>query len=66
LVTRDPKLAPAFLSQSTGGWFKRQDPTVPLAILEQNCVPSASVVYIGKGEGEEGLKQRLQQLLSFG
>src|SRR4051812_45683718 len=39
---------PAFVDPSPGGWFKGQDPSVPVERLQAEWVPGAAVVYIGK------------------
>jgi len=66
LIVRIPDSTPDFLCQSTGGWFKGQDPSDPLDVVRANWVEGARVVYVGKAAGRKGLKGRLRQLLDFG
>src|SRR5204862_5945152 len=40
--------------------------TVLLDELRSNWVPGAMLLYVGKGDGAKGLKQRIQQLIQFG
>ena len=59
----------SFLTNSVGGHFKGKNPTVNLAILKNNWVDGASVLYIGKAGGlnsNSNLKKRLKQYLLFG
>ena len=56
---------PAFRLKSEAGWFKGKDPSYPLAVVEQNWVKGASIVYIGKAGGASGLRQRVGQLIDF-
>ena len=65
VVRRVSLAAPVFLKTSAAGWFKGIDPSYPLADVERNWVPHASVVYIGKAGGGRGLRQRLMQLIDF-
>lgn len=68
-VLRSEQDAPRFLLSSTGGWFKGQDPSDPLAVLEKKWLTASTVVYIGKAGSETGaatLRTRLKQLLDFG
>lgn len=58
--------APVFLKKSVGGWFKDQDPSDPLDFVRAHWVDQASIVYIGKGNGQSGLRQRLCQFIQFG
>lgn len=66
LVTRPSRASPVFLPKSVGGWFKGKDPTDPPAFLAEHWVTGACILYIGKGGGANGLKQRLAQFMSFG
>jgi hypothetical protein len=66
LITRTSDCSPNFLSKSPGGWFKRKDPSYSPEVVQANWIHGASVVYVGKGAGREGLKGRLCQLLDFG
>jgi len=69
LVVR-PSSAPAhFLSESTGGWHKGRDPTVPVTVLEGAWIPEALVLYIGKAGkvgSDANLRDRIRAYLSFG
>lgn len=65
LVRGLPATAPAFRLKSEAGWFKGKDPSYPLAVVEQNWVKEASIVYIGKAGGASGLRQRVGQLIDF-
>lgn len=69
-VLRESDDPPHFLTRSTGGWFKRKDPTVPVSVLRGKWVDGAIVLYIGKADvgrsGRRGLKKRLGELLDFG
>lgn len=66
LVIRADESLPNFLSQSTGGWFKKLDPTDPPEMVHGNWVPSAHVVYVGKAAGKGGLRRRIRDLIAFG
>lgn len=66
LVVRDTSEAPSFVEKSGAGWFKRQDPSYPIATVVANWVADARVVYIGKAAGKRGLRQRIGQLIDFG
>jgi hypothetical protein len=59
-------MPPRFLLASTGGWFKKKDPTCLPKVVQDNWVPGAHVVYIGKAAGEKGLNRRLSDLIAFG
>jgi len=61
--------APEYVEESSGGHFKGRNPTVTLAVLEENWVPGALVVYIGKAgslTGRATLKSRLRSYMKFG
>lgn len=70
LVIRSVTGEPTFLTTSTGGWFKGNDPTVPVAVLEARWIKSTEVLYIGKAtagtSGRSGLRKRVGQLLAYG
>jgi hypothetical protein len=66
LVLRTSDCLPKFLEKSTGGAFKRKDPTCPSEFVCENWVESAHVVYIGKSSGRKGLRRRLDDLIAFG
>ena len=60
---------PDFLQRGTGGFFKGEDPNVPLSELKANWVEGADIVYVGKagGEGSKAtLRSRLSQYMKFG
>jgi hypothetical protein len=60
---------PRFLAESVGGFFKGQDPTVPVEELKESWVPGVRVIYIGKaggGSSEATLRSRLHQYMRFG
>ena len=60
---------PNFLKIGTGGHFKGKNPNVSIEELNQNWVPDATVVYMGKAGGEDSnatLRSRLNQYLKFG
>jgi hypothetical protein len=62
-VVRQGQREPTFLRESCGGHFKGRDPTVPVVVLEQEWVPDAEVLYIGKADV---LHRRLRQYADFG
>ncbi|MCQ2343720.1 MAG: hypothetical protein MJ002_02210 [Paludibacteraceae bacterium] len=69
LVLRGTLEAPKFLETGTGGFFKDENPNVPLDELQRNWVEGADIVYIGKAGSKDGsatLQSRLRQLISFG
>jgi hypothetical protein len=66
VVIRPDYRPPVFLAKSVGGWFKGHDPTDPPKCVKDNWVEDALILYIGKGGGKEGLKQRLWQFMQFG
>lgn len=70
VVFRSELLPPRFLRISTGGWFKKRDPSVSIERLQREWVPSAYVLYIGKADagssGRRGLRVRLGEYLRFG
>ena len=69
LVVHASDILPQFLRTSHAGWFKGRDPTVPVATLKANWVPSASVLYIGQAGGKQSsvtLRQRLWLYIRFG
>lgn len=60
---------PEFLQRGTGGFFKGEDPNVPISELKANWVDGADIVYVGKagGEGNKAtLRSRLSQFMKFG
>jgi len=62
VVLRMREDAPRFLERSGGGWWKRQDPTVPLERLQREWVQGTSTLYIGKAMS---LRERIGELLRF-
>jgi hypothetical protein len=68
VVTYTGEQPPEFLQTSTGGWFKRNDPTLELEELEARWVKRARVVYIGMtGDGPSaGLRTRIRALVRYG
>ena len=69
LVLRPNAGPPAFLEKSTGGHFKRKDPTVEVTQLASKWVGHATVLYIGKAGGPgkvATLRSRLRQYMQFG
>jgi hypothetical protein len=54
---------PIFLPESIGGHFKGRNPTVLEAILHENWVENALVVYIGKATS---LRTRIRTYLNYG
>ena len=42
---------PKFLVKSTGGTFKKKDPTCPAEFVFENWIEGAQVVYVGKASG---------------
>jgi hypothetical protein len=58
-----------FLTESTGGWFKKRNPSVEQYILEQNWVDNTLILNMGKAGGSESsatLNSRLRQYMQFG
>ena len=69
LVLYLKKTAPEFLTVSSGGWFKGNDPSINVAVLEEKWVPDTPLVYIGQaggGTSRATLRSRIRQLLDFG
>lgn len=63
MVVRNSSDQPAFLKIGSGGFFKGEDPNVPIDELKRNWVADTCVVYIGKASS---LRKRLYQYLRFG
>ncbi len=51
VVLRESELAPQFLTEGTGSFFKGKNPNVPISELKTNWVEGTPVVYIGKAGG---------------
>ena len=69
VVLREDESSPHFLVEGTGGFFKGQNPNVPISELQANWVANTPVVYIGKAGGfgsSATLQKRLWQYLRFG
>ena len=69
LVLRDTDQPPEFLARSVGGWFRRQDPSVPLDELNDCWVASARLLYVGRASGpgvRSLLQQRIKRSIRFG
>ena len=66
VITFESGDEPLFLNESTGGWFKGQNPSYSPDVVERNWVKGASVVYVGMTRARKGLRGRLRQLLDFG
>jgi len=67
VVLRTDPTAPTFLRASTAGKLKNF--TAPIAVLEQNWIPGAEVVYIGlatHGVRRDGIHRRLKQFRRTG
>jgi hypothetical protein len=41
---------PNVIGRSTGGWFKRKDPTVDAAVAQVELVPGSATLYIGRAQ----------------
>ena len=63
LVVRETNAAPRFLSEGTGGYFKKKNPNVSIEELQANWVDDSCVLYIGKAKS---LRNRLTQYIKFG
>jgi hypothetical protein len=66
-VVRETTAAPQFLAVSSGGWFKGNDPTVPVATLVAKWVPGAQTLYLGKANltARRSLRKRVTELVDF-
>jgi hypothetical protein len=54
------------LRRSKAGWFTGLDPSYSADVVTSAWVPNAKIVYVGKGAGKNGLRQRVGQLIDFG
>lgn len=69
LVLRLSNQPPLFLATSTGGHFKKKDPTVPITLLQGAWVAETIVLNIGKAGGSDiqaTLRSRLSQYMKYG
>jgi len=66
LITRSSDSRPSFLHQSTGGWFKGQDPSYAYEVVCDSWVEGAQVMYVGMTASEGGLKSRFCAFFDFG
>jgi hypothetical protein len=68
VVLRPGEGTPGFRRVSAGGWFKCQNPSVPIATLREKWTEDAQALYIGRaaGVGRRDLRMRIGQLLAFG
>jgi len=66
VIIRPSDSAPRFLRKSTGGVFKGLDPSYPFAVVRENWVEGAHVVYVGMTAADGGLRSRLGQFFDFG
>lgn len=68
-LLRERDSPPVFLSRNPAGWFKGEDPTVPVADLAEGWPIGAHCVYIGKAgpgkSGRRGLRKRIMELRQF-
>ncbi|WP_405633137.1 hypothetical protein OG933_43895 [Streptomyces sp. NBC_00016] len=56
VVLRPAASPPAFLARSPSGHRKGHDPSMTTATLNTAWVPGATVVYVGKAAGRQGLR----------
>lgn len=70
VVLRELDSRPVFLTHSPAGWFKGQNPTVPVGELETAWPDSAHCVYVGKAgpgnTGKRGLRRRIKEFRQYG
>jgi hypothetical protein len=62
VVLRARDEPPTFLKRNGGGWWKLQDPTLPVDRLEREWVQGTPTLYIGKAMS---LRERVGELLRF-
>lgn len=65
-VVRKSSKLPGFHTPSTAGWFHGLDPSYPDQFVKDNWVRGAQIIYVGKAAGQNGLRQRICQLVKFG
>jgi hypothetical protein len=63
VVLRESSARPVFLSSSPAGWFKGQNPTVPVQELKYAWPEGVHCVYIGKANN---LRKRIKQFRQYG
>ncbi len=69
LVARESNEPVRFLKHSTGGHFKRRDPSVLIERLERRWMTKPRVLYIGKAGGaiqKSNLRERIHSYMQFG
>ncbi|MFG2783850.1 hypothetical protein ACGFY7_39215 [Streptomyces prunicolor] len=66
VVIRPDRSPPSFLPTSSAGHLKGRDPSVTADKLSDAWVDGATVVYIGKAAGQDGLNQRLADYRRYG
>lgn len=68
VLLRENDGRPTFLNESTGGHFKRNNPTVPVSVLESQWSDGAHCVYVGKAKKSPstGLRRRLRDFRRYG
>lgn len=66
LVIRASEITPRFLVKSTGGWFKRKDPSYSPEVVPKSWIEGAHIVYVGMTRARKGLRGRLRQYFDFG
>lgn len=67
-VIRSSRAPPRMAEKSGAGWFKGQDPSYPLPLLQGKWVADADVIYIGKAgpTARRTLRRRIKELIEFG
>jgi hypothetical protein len=68
VVVGNDQAEPAFIARSSAGWFKKQDPSYPVATLEKKWVRGTNVLYVGKAGPSSRctLRKRIDELVRFG
>lgn len=69
MVVRQIGNRPQFRATGSGGYYKGEDPNVPIEVLRMNWVEETCILYIGKAGDEHShatLRSRLRQYLQFG
>jgi hypothetical protein len=68
-VLRPEQTKPVFLESSIAGHFKGQDPSAPIAELQEAWVQKSVALYMGKAGGPDStahLRDRVLQFMQFG